>query len=351
MRTICAALSLTQTTALSGRPANSVGEYISQTGFYQSISLTDDKPILEMQSEFQDISVVRSKYYGKILVLDGVVQLTERDANSYNEMMTHPAMFSHPNPKRVLVIGGGDGYVLSEVLKHPEVEHVDHVDLDGDVIQVCKDHFAWGNAWDDPRVSLHIADGAAFIKNATAGSYDVIIQDSSDPFTWDEESGEKVELPSNTLYSEEHFQNISRALGDKGVFSFQAETFNVEADLEGIVEWRQSALDSGFSDSRYGSIAISSYPTGQIGFLLCRKSPSSSPSMENVFKRFQRIKETSYYQPKLQESAFSLPLWVERRIYGGASEGGDVDNRVVDLNGDITTWDIIGSSSTVEALM
>jgi len=73
--------------------------------------------------------------------------------------------------------------------------------------------------------------------------------------------------------------------------------------------------------------------------------------MENVFKRFQRIKETSYYQPKLQESAFSLPLWVERRIYGGASEGGDVDNRVVDLNGDITTWDIIGSSSTVEALM
>ena len=140
---------------------------------------------------------------------------------------THPAMFSHPNPRRVLVIGGGDGYVLSEVLKHPEVEHVDHVDLDGAVVQVCKAHFVWGNAWDDPRVSLHIADGAEFIKNATAGSYDVIIQDSSDPFTWDEESGEKIELPSKSLYTDEHFENISRALGDKGVFAFQAEVSTI----------------------------------------------------------------------------------------------------------------------------
>jgi spermidine synthase len=224
---LCAALSLTQATGFGGRPANAVGEYIAQTGFYQSLSLTDEKPIIEMRSEFQDISVMRSEYYGKILMLDGVIQLTERDANSYNEMMTHPAMFSHPNPRRVLVIGGGDGYVLSEVLKHPEVEHVDHVDLDGAVVQVCKAHFVWGNAWDDPRVSLHIADGAEFIKNATAGSYDVIIQDSSDPFTWDEETGEKIELPSKSLYTDEHFENISMALGDKGVFSFQAEVSTI----------------------------------------------------------------------------------------------------------------------------
>ena len=115
------------------------------------------------------------------------------------------------------------GYVLSEVLKHPEVEHVDHVDLDGEVIQVCRDHFSWGNAWEDPRVTLHIADGAAFIANATDSSYDVIIQDSSDPYTWDDETGEKIDLPSKTLYSDAHFTNISRALGEKGVFSFQAE--------------------------------------------------------------------------------------------------------------------------------
>lgn len=292
------ALSFFTSPALSLQwPSNAVGEYIAETGFYQSITLIDEKPILKKRSEFQDISVLRSKSYGKILVLDGVIQLTEKDADSYNEMMTHPAMFSHTKPKRVLVIGGGDGYVLSEVLKHPEVEHVDHVDLDGDVIQVCKDHFEWGKAWDDPRVSLHIADGAAFVKNVVDGSYDVIIQDSSDPYTWDEETGEKIDLPSKTLYSEEHFQNISRALGENGVFSFQAETFNIESDLEGIVEWRQRALDVGFSDSRYGSITISSYPTGQIGFLLCRKSPSAAPSMRDVFDRYKHMvklgKETS----------------------------------------------------------
>jgi len=294
------------------------GEFIAETGFYQSISLTHDTPLLERRSRYQNISIYESKHYGKILMLDGVIQLTERDADSYNEMMAHPAMFSHPNPRRVLIIGGGDGYVLSEILKHPEVEHVDHVDLDGDVIDVCRNHFSWGQAWDDPRVKLHIADGAAFVRNVTSGFYDVIIQDSSDPYTW-EESGAKIELPSNTLYVHDHFQNIYRILSDDGVFSFQAESFNIESDLNGIVEWRNRALNVGFADARYGSISISSYPTGQIGFLLCRKNPILSPSMMDVSKRFQNIvnlgKETSYYHPMLQETVFSLPLWVQRRIY------------------------------------
>ena len=127
--------------------ANVAGEYIAESGFYQSLTLTGEKPLHESQSKYQNIKVVRSKYYGKVLILDGVVQLTEKDGDSYNEMMAHPAMFSHKAPKRVLIIGGGDGYVLSEVLKHPEVEHVDHVDLDSAVIDVCRDHFPWGSAW------------------------------------------------------------------------------------------------------------------------------------------------------------------------------------------------------------
>lgn len=297
---------------------NAIGEYIAETGFYQSILLTDDKPIYRKRSKFQEIEVLRSKYYGKILVLDGVVQLTEKDADSYNEMMSHPAMFAHPNPKRVLIIGGGDGYVLSEVLKHKSVEHVDHVDLDGEVIQVCKDHFSWGGAWDDPRVSLHIADGAAFVRDAPSGSYDVIIQDSSDPFTWADD-GEKVDLPSKTLYEDDHFVNIERSLGDDGIFNFQAETFNIESDLEGIVEWRKQALAVGFQDARYGSLSISSYPTGQIGFLLCVKNTEGVSSLPDIEERYDEMVAaggaTSYYHPKLQISSFILPLWVEQRIY------------------------------------
>jgi len=307
----------------ANKPTNVVGEYISESGFYQSITLTNDKPVYEKRSEFQDISILESKHYGKILMLDGVIQLTEKDADSYNEMMTHPAMFLHANPKRVLVIGGGDGYVLSEILKHPEVEHVDHVDLDGEVIEVWRDHFKWGSAWDDERVTLHVADGAAFVKNATDGFYDVIVQDSSDPYTWEEGSGKKIDLPSKTLYSDEHFENISRILSKDGIFNFQAETFNIESDLDGIVEWRQRALSVGFEDARYGSISISSYPTGQIGFLLCRKSLKSSSSDESMNKRYEHIvssgKATSYYHPKLQKSTFSLPLWVQNRIYGNAN--------------------------------
>lgn len=93
-----------------------IGELMAETGFYQSMTLTsDDEPLFQHKSKYQDISIVRAEYYGKVLILDGVVQLTERDADSYNEMMAHVAMFNHKDPKRVLVVGGGDGYVLSEV--------------------------------------------------------------------------------------------------------------------------------------------------------------------------------------------------------------------------------------------
>lgn len=297
---------------------NVIGEHIFESGFYQSIELTNEPPIVHQQSIYQNITIVRSQHYGKILVLDGVLQLTEKDADSYNEMMTHPAMFAHPSPKRVLVVGGGDGYVLHEVLKHPSVEHVDHVDLDKDVIDVCHKHFPWGHVWDDPRVTLHITDGASFIKNAVEGYYDVIIQDSSDPETWDEH-GQEIDLPSKVLYEMDHFTYIYRALSSKGVFNFQAESFGIASDLDSIVEWRKQTLAVGFQLSRYGSLSISSYPTGQIGFLLCQKDAESALDSAQIRTRYEDIvnsgNRTSYYHPKLQESAFVLPLWVDERIY------------------------------------
>jgi len=213
-----------------------------------------------------------------------------------------------------------------KVLKHDSVVSVDHVDLDGEVIKTCRKHFPWGKAWQDPRVNLHIADGAKFVANAKDGYYDAIIQDSSDPYTWSDE-GKKLELPSNILYSEQHFRHILRILRPGGVFNFQAETFNIPSDLEGISEWRSQALDVGFSSARYGSLMISSYPTGQIGFLLCSKadnksSTDSAPTLKEVEERFaqmvRRGDRTTYYQPKLQFSSFDLPLWVEESIYGAS---------------------------------
>lgn len=244
-----------------------VGELIEETGFYQSIRVSDQPALVKKRSEFQVIEVLQSEAYGKVLVLDGVTQLTERDADAYNEMMAHIAMFQHRNPRRVLIIGGGDGFVLSEVLKHSSVEHVDHVDLDGDVIEVCKEHFPWGDAWNDPRVKLHIGDGAAFVLNAPDSFYDVVIQDSSDPWTWNDK-GEKISLPSSVLYSPIHFRNLYRILNSDGILNIQAECLQIPSDLEGVAEWRSLVLNVGFGIARYGSIMISSYPTGQIGFLL-----------------------------------------------------------------------------------
>jgi spermidine synthase len=182
-----------------------------------------------------------------------VIQITERDGDSYNEMMAHIPMFLHPNPKRVLIVGGGDGYVLSEVsdknirtvvvedvktllfltkdtffliqvLKHDSVVHVDHVDLDEEVIETCKNYFKWGSAWEDPRAHLHIEDGAKFVREAEDGFYDVIIQDSSDP--WSVESdGRIVELPSAVLYEEAHFRNMHRILTQHGVLNLQVSCF------------------------------------------------------------------------------------------------------------------------------
>lgn len=246
-----------------------VSELIDETGFYQSIRLKQSIPLFEKQSLYQKIQVKESDYYGRILVLDGVVQLTERDADSYNEMLAHIPMFQHLHPRRILVIGGGDGYVLSEILKHESVVHVDHVDLDGDVVETCREHFSWGRAWEDPRVKLHIADGAAFVRDAEDSSYDIIVQDSSDPWTWSGE-GEKIVLPSSALYSDQHFANISRILKSDGVLAIQAESLQIPSDINGIRQWRELALRSGFQSARYSSIMISSYPTGQIGLLCVR---------------------------------------------------------------------------------
>lgn len=308
----------------TSRPASPVvGELIEETGFYQSIRLTSDPPIYRKRSKYQLIEVHRSPYYGKVLVLDGVVQLTERDADSYNEMMAHIPMFRHENPRRVLIVGGGDGYVLSEVLKHDSVEHVDHVDLDGEIVETCKTYFGWSQAWSDPRVTLHIEDGAAFVENAPEASYDVIIQDSSDPWTWGED-GEKVVLPSSVLYSNEHFANLHRILKPNGILNLQAETIQIPSDLHGIRDWRRLAMAVGFAEARYGSLMISSYPTGQIGFLLCEKDSKGFSSPSDIEKRYTEMvakgKGTSYYHPPQQTAAFVLPLWAERLIY----EYGDV---------------------------
>jgi spermidine synthase len=301
-------------------PLNRIGELETSIGFYQAIELAENSLLYAKQSKYQTIEVHKSKFFGKVLVLDGVIQLTERDADSYNEMMAHIPMFQHPNPKRVLIIGGGDGYVLKEVLKHQSVEHVDHVDLDEDVIKTCERHFPqWGDAWKDPRANLHIRDGAQFVREARDETYDVIIQDSSDPWTVDDD-GNVRSLPSGVLYEEDHICQLHRILKPHGILNVQGESFNVPSSLGGIIVWRKYLEACGFARTRYGSIMTTSYPTGQIGLLLGEKNPSKSSDYGTILDRYGLMvangEKTTYYHPPLQKGCFELPLWVHDNIYG-----------------------------------
>ncbi|PZN06609.1 MAG: polyamine aminopropyltransferase [Bacillota bacterium] len=165
------------------------------------------------RSPYQDIVVVDLDRFGRALFLDRILQVAELDEYIYHEMLAHVPLCTHPDPRRVLIIGGGDGGTLRETVKHPEIEHVDMVELDEAVVRVCRQWLpaVGGNAWDDPRVRLHFADGFAFLRDAPAESYDVILVDCSDPGT-----------PADVLYSEEFYRLAQRALREGGCLVQQA---------------------------------------------------------------------------------------------------------------------------------
>nr|XP_021522163.1 spermidine synthase-like [Aotus nancymaae] len=196
---------------------------------------------------------------GSRLVLDGVIQCTERDEFSYQEMIANLPLCSHPNPRKVLIIGGGDGGVLREVVKHPSVESVVQCEIDEDVIQVSK-KFLPGMAvgYSSSKLTLHVGDGFEFMKQ-NQDAFDVIITDSSDPMG-----------PAESLFKESYYQLMKTALKEDGVLCCQGECQWLHLDL--IKEMRQFC-QSLFPVVAYAYCTIPTYPSGQIGFMLCSKNP------------------------------------------------------------------------------
>ena len=212
-------------------PSKKIDEEEDEIGYVQSL-IVDADAVATTRSVYQDIAVYDSRHFGKVFLLDDCLQLTERDAPHYNEVSQETVhqrtlwffalslspplsatnkMLAHvpvmellaqrdkkdlDRPIKVLVVGGGDGYVVSELLKHPQITSVDHIELDKEVINVAKQHLPWGDAWKSERVRLVIADGAAFVKELVNKdeNYDVIIQDASDPF-YVKTDGSVVTLP------------------------------------------------------------------------------------------------------------------------------------------------------------
>lgn len=267
----------------------------------QAMTLKVEKVLHHEKSKYQDVLIFKSTTYGNVLVLDNVIQASERDEFSYQEMIAHLALNSHPNPKKVLVIGGGDGGVLREIVKHDVVEEAWLCDIDEAVIRLSKQYLPEMSAsYSHPKVKTYIGDGLQFLRDYQ-NTFDVIITDSSDP-----------EGPAESLFQEDYFKLLSSALTEKGVISTQAESMWIHLP---IIKDLKKACGSIFPVTEYAYTTIPTYPTGQIGFMVCSKDKNA-----NVKKPLREVTEEEeaklykYYNKRIHEASFVLPTWVEKEL-------------------------------------
>jgi spermidine synthase len=255
-----------------------------------SIGLRIEKTLHSEQTEFQGLDVIETKQYGRMLVLDGCVMTTDKDEFVYHEMLGHVGMHTHPNPKKVLVVGGGDGGVIREVIKHPSVEQAVLAEIDGRVIEVSKEYFphiAQGLA--DPRVDVQVADGIKHVLEHP-NTYDVIYIDSTDPIG-----------PAVGLFAKDFYQAVFHALKDDGLFVAQTESPFHKADL--IRQVNQDIRDI-FPQTHLYLAHIPTYPTGMWTFTMGSKKYNPLDVTEC------RVTDTKYYNNAVHKAAFALPNFV-----------------------------------------
>ncbi len=178
------------------------------------VSVEAKEQLYRKQSEFQLVEVFDTEGFGRVLTIDGMFMTSERDEHFYHEMLVQPPLCAAPSVERVLVIGGGDGGTIREVLSHREVEQVVMVEIDHVVVDASKQYLpSIGRAWDDPRLDLRIADGIEYVKNAPASSFDVVLLDHSDPVG-----------PAEGMFNAAFYKDCHRVLTDKGVLAMQSES-------------------------------------------------------------------------------------------------------------------------------
>ncbi|QCI22084.1 polyamine aminopropyltransferase [Buchnera aphidicola] len=258
-----------------------------------------DELLYKNKTNYQEVIIFRNSFLGKVIAIDGIVQTTEKDEFIYHEMLTHVPIFTHGSIKNVLIIGGGDGGILREVCRHKTIENITMVEIDKNIIDLCKKFFPKhsDNAYEDPRLKLIIDDGLNFIKK-TKEKFDLIISDSTDP----------VKHGKNLFLSEFYF-NCKHRLQKDGVFVAQNGVFFLQKN-ESIITFKN--LKKYFYDTRlyqatiptyYGGIMIFAWGTNNIE---CRKN-----HLKNLKSRIKDTKLTfNYYNAKIHISSFYLPQYV-----------------------------------------
>lgn len=252
------------------------------------------------QSEFQKVDVVDTVAYGPLLLLDGLVMLTSHDEFVYHELIAHVPALLHKNPKKVVVIGGGDGGTVRELLKHPSIEEIVLCEIDSMVVDISKKYFPEvASGLDNDRVKVNIADGVAYIKELEPSSVDMIIIDSTDPIG-----------PGEGLFTGDFYRSVSKALKQDGYMVCQSESpWHSGRVLKNI----RNNIAEGFSNVKSYIGGIPTYPRGLWSFTI---ASHSSIQCENYDRsRYSDIKPSlKYLSEELLTSSFALPLYYKRKL-------------------------------------
>lgn len=265
-------------------------------------SLRVSEMLYDSNTDHQRIKVFQNDTFGRVLTLDDVVQTTEGDNFIYHEMLTHVPLMAHGNAKRVLIIGGGDGGMAREVLKHKSVEHVTMVEIDEGVVEFSKQYLPMlsDGAFDDARLNLVINDGAVYMKE-TDVKFDVIIVDSTDPIG-----------PGEVLFTDTFYGHAKRALTPGGIIVTQNGVPFMQGDeLTGTMR----AFQALFSDAWCYLATIPTYAGGPMALGWGTDSKARHVSLDELKDRFKAADiSTDYYTPEVHAGAFALPGYVLKLI-------------------------------------
>ena len=264
-------------------------------------SIRVNRQLYSRQSEYQRIDIFETPEFGRVLTLDGNVMLTERDEFIYDEMITHVPMAVHPLVKKVLVIGAGDGGVIRELTRYPEIEHIDMVEIDPLVVEVCRKYLPkTACRLDDPRLSIHYEDGLKYVR-FKENEYDLIIVDSTDPFG-----------PGEGLFTREFYGNCYKALKEDGIMVNQHESPFYAEDAEACKRAHKRIVES-FPISRVYQAHIPTYPSGHWLFGFASKKYHPLKDLDETRWNLRGL-DCRYYTTTLHKGAFYLPAYVEEML-------------------------------------
>ncbi len=288
-----------------GQPLRTRDVWFTERDDEIALSLKHSAKLYDQQSDFQKVEIYKTEAYGNMLTLDGMVMTTEKDEYVYHEMITHIPSLTHPNPKRALIIGGGDGGTARELLKHDGYEEVVMVEIDAKVIEASKEFLpSIASALEHPKLDLIVDDGIKYVKSAADGAFDVVIVDSTDPVG-----------PAEGLFSVDFYREVYRILSNDGIMVTQSESprFNQKVFRE-VYEVYRSIF--GKEQVHCYLAYIPTYPTGMWSFSYSSKGsahPLKHLDLEkmNTFLAENRLQ---YYNASIHQSAFALPNFVAEMI-------------------------------------